>query len=121
MFLVLALLPSVVSVLSDTTRLRYSAICVTSFNSIGLIPFVYRLWSDPNGYGTGLQLMTDVYVWLVIYSAAALGWLFYQSFPLLFSQAVILMQKQKVARLRTRQQGLVKEWGEEVSGAVAAT
>jgi hypothetical protein len=119
LFLAFALLPSVAAVLVDSTRLRHIAVCVISFNSIGLIPFVYRFWSAPNAYGVGLQLMTDVYVWLIIYSAAALGWLFYQSFPFIFSQVAMLTRKQKVARMRDRQRELVKEWGKKVGGAGA--
>lgn len=113
--LTLGLLPTLVAFVVDMHPRKYAARSVAFLNFAGTLPFLLSLWTGRHDLVSAMKILTDVYAWLVIYSAAGMGWLIYMGMP---SVAGFLMQfhaAQKVRRLEMARRKLVSEWGEDVA------
>ena len=64
-----------------------------------------------------MMLMSDVYVWLGIYGAAAAGWVLIWLFTHIAEFMLALMAGVRIRKLHAIQSRMVAEWGPEVSGA----
>jgi 1,4-dihydroxy-2-naphthoate octaprenyltransferase len=112
--LTLGLLPMLVAFVVDMNPRRYAARSVGFLNFAGTLPFLISLWTGKHDLISAMKILTDVYAWLVIYSAAAMGWLIYLGMP---SVAGFLMQfhaTQKIRHLEQARKKLINEWGEAV-------
>src|SRR3546814_17124933 len=79
----------------DTTLFRSG-----SLNVAGTWPFLMALWTRGHAVMNAMQIILDPYAWLVIYSAAAVGWMLYLSFPALVSAGMGLFAGRRLAQLR---------------------
>lgn len=118
LLLTVGLVPTIVALIVDRSKQKSGAVCVGSINIIGVFPYVLDLWSGINTWGSSAKIITDVFSLLVMYSAAAFGWLLFLTLPSVISSFVIVLQQRKVAQLRGEQKDLIEEWGEEVTAIV---
>ena len=65
--------------------------------------------------GAAQQMMSDMFVWFVIYAAAAVGWGFYIGFPVIAVRLADLRAEWRVRELKRRQEKLIEDWGPEVA------
>ncbi|MBF0247507.1 MAG: hypothetical protein HQL36_05480 [Alphaproteobacteria bacterium] len=112
------LLPAMVAYIIDRTPHKSAAITVGSINFIGVFPYVMQLWFDINDVSAAMDIVKDLFALLVMYSAAAFGWLLFLALPTVISSFVVVMHQRKVAQLRGQQKDLIDEWGAEVSQLV---
>lgn len=119
-FLVLAcgLTPAAVAALLDKRQSRNVATCVLVANLCGVVPPLAELWVRGNTLPAALGLLSDVYVWLMMYGAAATGWVLLWAAPMVMELVLAFADDQRVRRLRAYQRNLVAEWGESVTGKV---
>ncbi len=89
-------------------------------NFAGTWPFLLQLWTGSNSIIQSVKLLTDPYALLLIYSAAALGWIFYLGFPSLGLAFQDYGAEQRAKRLRIARKKLEVEWGDEVMGRKAS-
>ena len=89
-----------------------------AINFIGVFPYVMDLWIDKNTIDAALTSVTDLFAMLVMYSAAAFGWLLFMAMPTVVASFVTVLQQRKVAQLRSEQKDLIEEWGAEVAALV---
>jgi hypothetical protein len=78
--------------------------------AVGMVPTIVALIVDRS---------PRKYAWLVMYSAAAIGWLLYLGLPPLVSMFLRIHADQRTSSLRTSQAALVKEWGKGVADRTA--
>ena len=109
--LALGMLPTLVALIIDRTKQKSTTFCVGSINFIGVFPFIIGLWTDINTFDTALNVVSDIFNLLVMYSAAAFGWFLFLTMPPIISSFVIVLQQRKVAQLRGEQKDLIEEWG----------
>ena len=83
----------------------------------GMVPVLTALWFDGNSIGLAMMLMSDVYVWLSIYGAAATGWLLIWLLTYIVEFMLTFMTGVRVRKLYAIQTGMVAEWGPEITGA----
>lgn len=117
MVLAVGLAPTMVALIVDMTPGRYLTRCVGGLNAAGLAPFIHKLWLGGHTMALAFSLVTDMYAWLVIYSASAIGWLLFLGFPgavTLFRQ---LNARRRIYFLREKQRALLEEWGESIMPA----
>ncbi len=107
----LGMIPTAVAMVVDRTPGKTAAICVAGLNFAGIAPFVATLWKGTNTLTHSLAILTDVYSWLAMYGAAALGWLLAMALPPMVGSFLRLRAAQRVAALRDVQAGLRAEWG----------
>lgn len=115
LLLAFAMLPTFCALAIDRSPIRSGTICVGSLNLAGVWPFLLMLWTRGHSVINATQIMVDPYAWLVIYSAAAVGWLLYMSFPSMVSAGMALFAGRRLVQLRQKQKQLIAEWGNEVT------
>lgn len=116
LLVVIAMLPTFGAYLIDTNPKRSLTRSVGFLNFAGTWPFLLQLWTGSNSLIQSVKIMTDPYAWLLIYSAAALGWLFYLGLPSMGLMFQDYSAEQRAKRLRIAQKKLKAEWGAEVTG-----
>lgn len=121
-FIVLAcgMLPALAAALIDNRPGRHASYCVISANLAGIAPVLAALWASGNTVAAAMLLMSDVYVWLGMYSAAALGWAMIWLFTIIVEFALALLANLRVRKLGAVQDRLIAEWGDGVTGQEGA-
>lgn len=119
-FIILAcgMLPALAAALVDNHPGRHASYCVISANLAGVAPVLAGLWMSGNTIAVAMSLMSDVYVWLGIYSAAALGWALIWLISMVAEFVLALLSSLRVRKLAATQEAMVAEWGLGVSGAI---
>jgi len=111
--------PTIVAWALNREREPYGPLSVAALNFAGIVPFL----PDSLGMGQGpfadAGLLSDSFVWLVMYGAAAIGWLFYLGVPPLAAALSQSRADRLAVRLRRRQKELVIEWGPDIAGKPA--
>jgi hypothetical protein len=114
--LLIGMIPSIVAYIIDHTARRTLTLTVGPLNFAGTVPYCLQLWFGVDTVYALSQDLTNVWVWLVMYSAAAVGWLLHLGMPLIVR---FLMERgidRRKARLVQIQTTLRAEWGDEVEG-----
>jgi hypothetical protein len=110
---IFGLLPGFIAIVIDQDRDRYISHIVTSLNIAGLVPYLYKILR----YGSSsvaIELIIDPKTWLVIYSAAAVGWIIYWLIPQVAILFFTFITKSKINRLNAELDDLAREWGEDI-------
>lgn len=115
----IGLLPTLVAMVVDSHPRRYAARAVGAMNVAGILPFLVGLWQTGHGVVSAMEILTDVFAWLVIYSAAALGWLLHLGMPEISGLLMQISSRRRIRRLEARQRRLISEWGPEVGGEIS--
>ncbi len=117
--LFLGLLPAIVAFIVDDNPRKYATKCVVASNFAGVWFFLLRLWTGEHSLAETMAILTDVYAWLLMYSAAALGWLCYLWFPSIAALFMEMTAERRIAGLKLKQKKLIEAWGEGVVRAPA--
>jgi hypothetical protein len=115
LLLSIALLPMACAFLVDRTQGRYATLSVGALNFAATWPFLLKLWSSGHSVVNAMKTVLDPVAWLIIYSAAAVGWVLYHSFPSCVSLCMSIFAGHRVSQLRQQQKKLIEEWGPEVA------
>ena len=108
------MLPSMVALIIDRTKGKSAAFTVSAVNFIGVFPYIMDLWKGGNSFDQAINML-DIFTMLIMYSAAAMGWLLFMSAPAVISSFVMVLQQRKIANLRKQQKTLIEEWGPDVA------
>ena len=112
--LFLGLLPAMVAFIVDDNPRKYATKCVVASNFAGAWFFLLRLWTGDHSLAEAMAILTDVYAWLLMYSAAALGWLCYLWFPSIAALFMEMTAERRIAGLKLKQKKLIEAWGDGV-------
>lgn len=113
--LLFGMLPTLVAAIVDRSPSRYAWLSVGGTNLAGAAPYLFQLWFGDHSLQHAFTLLTDVFVVLVMYGAASVGWLLFMAAPPVVGTFLMLTSERRVAALRHAQQRIVEEWGEEVT------
>ena len=114
MVLAVGLVPTIVALIVDITPGRYLTRCVVGLNIAGISPFMHKLWTGGNDMMTAVGIVTDSVAWLVIYGAAAMGWLLFMGFPGTVAVFQTLNAKRRIYMMQEKQKSLLEEWGDSI-------
>jgi hypothetical protein len=109
-------LPTVVAALVDRHQRRYLARTVGAMNLAGVLPGALHMWESGITFASLQQVIDSPYNWLVMYGAAAVGWVLYFCVPPVVAMVVEIKVDESKRRLEARAKALIEEWGEEVTG-----
>ena len=112
--LTVSLLPSLVAFVVDLHPRKFAARSVVCLNLAGTIPFLVPLWTHGNNVESAIKIVLDPFAWLVMYSAAGMGWLMHMGMPGIAGIIMEFDARRRIRAIQVRQQKLVEEWGEEV-------
>ena len=110
------LLPSLVLFVLDRSEGQNTAWTVGSLNVAGVVPFLPALLSREAHVLPPANLLGDTTALIVMYAAAAVGWLLIALLPSLFAFLELEEIRQQRENLRRVQARLEQEWGPEVRG-----
>jgi hypothetical protein len=113
-FILVMLLPSIIAYIADNSAKRHTYITVFLCNLSGLMPFAINLISMGNPHNMFVSLITDPMVWLMVYSAAAFGWILVWGCPYFAEFYYELKATARIAKLEMTQKKLLEEWGPEI-------
>ncbi len=115
MLMFFGMLPSLVAFIIDRTPQKSATFCVAGMNFCGVFGFLLDLWGGDHSVSGTFNMLTDVYVLLIMYSTAGFGWLVFHIVPPLVSSILTVVAQRRVAQLRSTQRHLIEEWGEDVA------
>lgn len=119
LLLTMGLLPTLVAFVVDLHPRKYAARSVGFLNFTGTLPFLVTLWSGSHELVAAMRILTDVYAWLVIYSAAAVGWLIYLGMPSVAGFIMQIHAGQRIRTLEVQRKKLIAEWGEDIDRTIS--
>lgn len=113
---VCGLLPTMVVMVFDATYEKTTACAVGGMNLAGVFPFLPPLLLGGRHGTAAFDLFHDLIALVVMYGAAACGWLLVALLPLAIHALDKAQAAQAISRLKEQQRRLIEEWGPEVSG-----
>ena len=114
LLLLFGMLPAIVAYIIDPSKHKTSTICVGAMNFAGVFPYLLGLWTGIHSIAVALGILTDVLALMVMYSAAAAGWMVFVAVPPVVGVLLNVMDGRRIAALRARQKRIIKEWGKDV-------
>ncbi len=112
--LLVGFLPTVVACVVDREPGLPLGVSVGAMNTVGVLFFAVDLWMGPQNFGAAFALITDVYTMLVMYAAAAMGWIVYLGMPPVSATYLSVSQELRLQKLARHQESLIKEWSDNV-------
>ncbi|HEX9703149.1 MAG TPA: acyl-CoA synthetase [Rhodospirillales bacterium] len=113
--LLFGMLPTIVAWVIDRTEQKYATFCVCGMNFSGLFPFMSDVWFKEHTTDHAVRILTNMVDLMVIYGAAAFGWMMFKTVPPVITQFLSVMLQRRVAVLREQQKTIMEEWGEGVT------
>jgi len=115
--MIFGLVPSIVAYVVDRNTRPMLAFTIAPLNLAGLMPYLLELWTGGDRMPTVVHLLSNVYVWFVIYLSAGAGWLLFLGAPSLVAFVLEGSLDRRKARLKMLQHTLQDDWGPEVGGS----
>ena len=85
-------------------------------NLLGVLPLLTMLWTKDHSFDMAFKLFMDPFNWLIVLGAAATGWTIFLIAPSVVAMFLSARIELSVDRLKRRQNKLIEEWGDGVSG-----
>ncbi|OYQ32507.1 hypothetical protein CHU95_17100 [Niveispirillum lacus] len=114
--LLAGLAPTFVAYLIDRDPEKSAALTVGAMNLCGVAPYVVRLWQQGHEMAVTLRMLADPATWLVMFGAAAIGWLMYFFIPQIVAAVMSLRSQSRIKELEERRGLLIADWGTDVMG-----
>lgn len=112
----IGMIPTIVAYVVDRDPDKSAPITVGGLNFCGCMPFAIDLWKHQHTIGGVAKILADPLAWLVMYSAAAVGWGLYYGIPPLVAGMEVTRAEKRVEVLKQKKVALVQEWGPDVAG-----
>jgi|GEM_PF-3032035 len=113
-FLFIAFLPSLASILWDKKPGRFGSKTVSAFNITGMFPYILAAYNSGSPDVVARDAMIDPKAWLLIYGFAVLGWGVVFLVPRITLVVLELRSRFMISKMQKFQDSLSEEWGEEV-------
>ncbi len=116
MLLFFGMLPSLVAFFVNARGMSARASTISAMNLAGCVPFVFKLWDTGNDFEASIDILTNTQTLMVIYTAAAFGYMIDWVVTGLVSSYMYQKGVLRMKAIRKRQEVLVGLWGEGLSG-----
>ena len=112
--LAVALIPTGVAFIMERGKGYYGGITVGVMNLAGTTPYLADLWFSGHTVEGAVDIITNVFAWMVFYGAALFGWAIYSTTPSVVSTFMAMTAGHRITALRAQQRELVQKWGPDV-------
>jgi hypothetical protein len=116
LLLAAGMLPTLVAAIVERDNSRAAPLTVGPANLCGVMPFLLPLWLKDHSLAAVTDLLRDPVTWLVMYGAAAAGWVIYYGVPPLVASLVMARIQARINDLETANEELIEQWGRAVAG-----
>lgn len=111
--------PTWVAFITDRSREKQLAFTVGMLNFAGTLPAIIELWSRGQNHQTAMNMIGDVFVWVIAYGAAFAGWLIFAFMPTVVGSYYRMTTDNRITGLVKQQKALIAEWGHAVADGTA--
>lgn len=116
--LVVGMIPTIVSWIVDRTEGRLQTVSVGAMNFAGCFPFLLEVFKTRSGMDATVNYIADPGTIVVMYFAAAMGYLINWAMTGIVSSLMVQKSKRRLISIEKEQDDLKERWGQEVSGSV---
>lgn len=113
--LVIGMMPGLAAQMVDRRPGKYASKTVMAFNIAGMLPHLAAMLYSSNPNSVAQNLFDDPMTWLWIYMFASFGWLVIHLLPQISFLMFSIKAEYKMKKIRSFQELLVREWGEEIT------
>jgi len=114
LFVLIALLPLMVSVLWDKKPGRFASKTVAAFNITGIFPYLLAIASSGSPDSIALATIYSSKTWMLVYGFALFGWAVILLIPKITMIFLEIKSKYMIAKMEAFQQELLNEWGDDI-------
>lgn len=114
--LCVGMLPTLVAAFIDQGRKKTLAFTVGAMNLAGCSPFLFELWKTGHDFSKGLEIVLDPKAIIVMYAAAAIGYLINWAMVGIISRILYQKAEARIESIKKQQKKLVERWGKKVTG-----
>lgn len=111
MVVAVGLAPAMVAWITSAPAQRYGAISVACMSLAGVVPVGWSLLEAGGSAAVASRYLGDPFVWLAMYSPAAVGWLIYLTVPPVHEMLFARRLERRRRMLQRHQKRLLQEWG----------
>lgn len=112
--LMCGMIPSIVATFLNPSRVKGSIAAMTALNLAGVIPVVGFLWQRGHTIDQALRLLSDVFMWLVMFGGAGIAAFLLWGLPIVVQAFYEVQARQVIKRLERRRAKLIEEWGGQI-------
>lgn len=109
-FFTAAMLPTIFAIFLDKNAHRCLSATVCSFNLMGVMPYLVKIWEANSIDYLAKNLLADVSTWMIVYGVALFGMLLYITVPLLVVGIYATKTKRRIENYKKQHKKLCEEW-----------
>ncbi|MSO98850.1 MAG: hypothetical protein EXR11_11640 [Rhodospirillaceae bacterium] len=109
-----AMMPTGVAFLIERGKGYYAGVTVGALNLAGAAPYLTDLWVKNHTVDGAIDIITNVWAYMIMYSAALFGWAVYSTMPAVVGSFIAMTAGRRIQALRDQQKELVQKWGPDV-------
>jgi len=110
--------PTWVAYITDRSKEKHLAATVGMLNFAGTLPAIIDLWARGQSHPVAMDLIGDVFVWVVAYGAAFCGWVIFGFMPNVVGSYYRMTTQTRIRGLVKQQKALIAEWGHAVAEGI---
>jgi len=114
--LFVGMIPTMVAVVVDRQPGRNKTFTIGVMNFTGCFPYVLDVWLHANSMDYSLSLLAQPKTIIVMYSAAAVGYIIDWGVTLIVSAILVQRSEMRLKRIEKEKKALIDRWGKEVDG-----
>lgn len=108
------MVPSIVAIFLSPARAKGALASMVALNLAGVIPVIGFLWERGHTIDQAARLLTDVFMWLIMFGGAGVAGFLLWGVPILVQAAYEVQAVQMIKRLERRRSKLIEEWGGQI-------
>lgn len=116
--MVVGMIPTIVATIVDRTEGRMRSMTIGAINFAGCAPFMVEVFKKGNNLETAITYILQPRTIVVIYFAAAMGYLIDWAMTGIVSSILVQKTKSRLKEIQKNQKDLTERWGVEVTGTV---
>lgn len=116
--MVVGMIPTIVAGIVDRTEGRVRALTIGAINFAGCAPFMIEVFKKGNNLETAITYILEPRTIVVIYFAAAMGYLIDWAMTGIVSSIMVQKTKSRLKDIQKMQKDLTDRWGMEVTGTI---
>lgn len=116
--MVIGMIPTIVASIVDRSEGRMRAMAIGAINFAGCAPFMIEVFKKGNNMETAITYITQPRTIVVMYFAAAMGYLIDWAMTGIVSSIMVQRTKGRLRDIQKLQKELTDQWGPEVTGTI---
>lgn len=118
LILAIGMIPTIVAAIVDRSEGRLRAMTVGCINFAGCAPFMIEVFKHGNSLETAVTYILQPRTIVVMYFAAAMGYLIDWAMTGIVSSIMVQKTKGRLKDIDKEQKALIERWGPEVTGDI---